>query len=179
MLSLWGLQHLDLAYFFEFLWIYLKSIVLKPKQNMSCMLLTSEFINLFILLISAWTYLASVLRAFLSQKWQELYMVEDWLIRLIICEQSLFTLVSPEKMLYKDSCTNCVLWNSSLNLLKKDCCSSSAFVIKLQCSPKAVVHHRKDILPHIFWSLNLFTCDIKMIIFWQLFDHMWRSIINW
>lgn len=59
MLSLWGLQHLDLS---VFLWD-LKSIVLKPKQNVSCMLLSSEFISLFILLISISTYPASVLCA--------------------------------------------------------------------------------------------------------------------
>lgn len=48
MLSLWELQHLDLT---VYLWV-LKSVVLKPKQNMSCILLASEFISLFLLLMS-------------------------------------------------------------------------------------------------------------------------------
>lgn len=48
MLSLWELQYLDLAIF---LWA-LKSVVLKPKQNMLWMLRTSEFISLFLLLIN-------------------------------------------------------------------------------------------------------------------------------
>lgn len=40
LLCLWGLQFLDLA---GFLWD-LNSVVVKPKQSMSCMLLTSKFI---------------------------------------------------------------------------------------------------------------------------------------
>lgn len=103
---------------------------------------------------------------FMSQKWQELYMVEDWHIKWSSESSTLFTIVSPEEMLYKDSQSSCVLWNSSLNLLKKDCCSLSTFVIKpwLWCRPKAAVHFR-NILLNIFWCLNLFTCDVKVMTF--------------
>lgn len=48
MLSIWELQRLDLAIF---LW-NLKSVVLKPKQNISCILLTSEFVSVFLLVIN-------------------------------------------------------------------------------------------------------------------------------
>lgn len=44
---------------------------------------------------------------------------------------TLFTLVSPQEKLFKDPYSGCVLQNFSLNLVKKDHCSLSAFVIRL------------------------------------------------
>lgn len=43
MLGLWELQHLDLA---VFLWD-LKTVILKPKQNVCCVLLTSKSFPIF------------------------------------------------------------------------------------------------------------------------------------